>query len=472
MRRAMRHTTRVQVTRSAELSGGELEDLRLKQWRVECPHVQLTSRGKGRRRTYSGPGYLQVTSKGQLAFHFYSRRRVEAGPPVWHDLPAGAVIPDEALFDLLAVDQGGRRWRSERLLPPSVDLAPSGTVVVDGTLNEIVCRATLPKYLKVVGHRVGLLAFQELELPWNAGTATRSTTAKGRKRSRTFRKNAWAFACNGLDILVTQHEHHVSLDAHSRSKRLKSRVELRLQEALEFVVGETVDFRVITVRRARTVETTIRIQRATARWDPPLAQQWLTVPGTNRITSKHHRRLFAQFLRHGLAVPSRSHAISGQLAAVREASGGRYLDAYALTLSVVVEALLFSEFSTLRVSVPKEVVLGRLLDWVRAWSGDDRLKARVIGAISQIRQIRAGDLLRALVRRRVLEKAQADAWVSLRNVSTHAYQLTTKPEELRTLVPEVQNLFYRLIFEAIRYRGAYTDYASPGWPVRYIGSLR
>jgi hypothetical protein len=82
-------------------------------------------------------------------------------------------------------------------------------------------------------------------------------------------------------------------------------------------------------------------------------------------------------------------------------------------------------------------------------------------------QTRAGDILRNLVRKTVITKQQYEAWQKLRNRSTHEYQLLRgNPNLLRELLPIVQVLFYRMVFHAIGYRGPYTDYSSPDWPIR------
>jgi hypothetical protein len=197
-----------------------------------------------------------------------------------------------------------------------------------------------------------------------------------------------------------------------------------------------------------------------------LAQSWVSIPGTNRITSLHHKRLFERFLAHGLSCGGRVHSVSGQLAAIREASTARYIDAYALTMTAVVESLAFSDVRV-RVRRPAERQIQSLLRWIGDWSGSDELKQRASGAIANLGQTRAGDILRSLVKKGVITKQQFDAWQKLRNRSAHEYQmLRGNPNQLRELLPLVQVLFYRLVFHIIGYRGSYTDYSSPQWPTR------
>jgi hypothetical protein len=248
-------------------------------------------------------------------------------------------------------------------------------------------------------------------------------------------------------------------------------VEDRIVEALEFVAGHAVAFQIVLVRRAYTVETTVRTRRdglATERWEPPLKQLHVAVPGKNRSTSRHHRRLFDRFFLNAIAGGTAGHSISGQLAAVREASASRYIDAYALTLTVAIESLLASAGRARVSRRPSAREIQTLLAWMERWEGSDDLKARARGAVAQLRERRAGDVMRALAKKGAVTKEQYDAWQKLRNRSAHRYQLhsATSPDELRQLLPQVVVLFYHLIFYAIGYKGPYTDYSSTDWPVR------
>jgi hypothetical protein len=80
-----------------------------------------------------------------------------------------------------------------------------------------------------------LEAFQRLDLPWNTGTVSRSTVAGGRQRSRSYARNAWAFRCSRLDLLILQQADRVSIEAYSPKRPLPATISTRLCEAIEFV---------------------------------------------------------------------------------------------------------------------------------------------------------------------------------------------------------------------------------------------
>ena len=466
----MRENVRIGLRQSAELSDDEIEQLKVGTWRIDCPRMLLRSRGHAPKRTYSGPGYVVQLASGVLSFHLYSYRGQSALRSGWLDLAqAGETLPEEAYFDLEVTDVAGRRWTSKRFIPASIDRAASGKVIVDGQLERLSTKAMLPGTLKARGHSVEIRAFQRLKLPSNAVTVRHSSTARGRRRSKAFSRDAWAFRCLGLDVLIVQGTDRTSMEVYSERKRLPLGIERRLLEALEFVVGHAVRCQVVRIRRSHTVETTISAVRGdlgTARWRPPLAQPWVSVAGTNRITSLHHKRLFERFLAHGLSCGGREHSVSGQLAAIREASMARYIDAYALTMTAAIESLVFSDVRV-RVRRPARRQVQSLLRWIKHWTGSEELKWRAVGAIGNLGQTRAGDIIRNLVKKGVITKQQYGAWQKLRNRSTHEYQLLRgNSNQLRELLPLVQVLFYRLVFHVIGYRGSYTDYSSPEWPTR------
>lgn len=466
----MKETTRLAVRRSGELSDAEIEEIRFGAWRLDCPRILLRGRGASRTRTYSGPGYVFQPKPGVLAYHLYSRRVQVAARSGWLDLArTGEILPEEAYFDFEAVDVKGRRWTSKRTLPSTFDRSASGKVIVDGQLKSLSTKTVLSRKLKVKGHSVDIKAFQKLDLPANAVTVQRTTTARGRRRSKQFSRNAWSFRTKGLDILIIQDADRMAMEVFSQAQRLPTEIHRHLLDSLEFVVGHSVFGEVVKVRRSHTIETTVFSKRGDsggARWQPPLAEAWVSVPGTNRITSQHHKRLFERFLAHAMSKSGGVHSISGQLAAIREASAARYIDAYALTLAVAVESLLFSDVKV-RVQRPTKDQVARLSEWIRGWRGSGQLKARALGAVASLGSIRAGDVLRSLKKKAVVTAEQYEAWQKLRNRSTHEYQLMRgDPDQLRKLIPHVQVMFYRLVFHAIGYRGPFTDYSAPEWPVK------
>ena len=99
------------------------------------------------------------------------------------------------------------------------------------------------------------------------------------------------------------------------------------------------------------------------------------------------------------------------------------------------------------------------------------LKQRILGSIGAMKQLRAQDYLKPLVKAGVIPIGHVDAWQRLRHSSAHADAYEGDwigPTVRRSSV--VLALYYRLVFMLIGYRGPYTDYSQIGWPAAEIES--
>lgn len=449
----------------SDISTSEIDDIRLGVWRLDCPKISLRGRGTSSRR-YSGPGYIYQPSPGVLAFHMYSLKRQKELQTGLLDLSdAGEVLPEDAYFDFEAVDVKGRLWKSTRLLIDSFERSADTKLIITAPLSRLTSRSILSRSLKPKGNMVEIYSFQRIDLPWNLATVHRSRSGKTKRTTRGFSRDCWSFKTRGYEVFIRDGKEKTLLEVFSPKKRLPDQVETRFHEALEFVLGHEFRSQVVKIRRRRTIETIITPARADAlRWHPPVAHVWLPV-ATNRVSGAHYQRLFDRFWNHGLRTKARVHSISGQLAAIREASAAQYIDAQALTLTAVVESLLLNDVKV-RVKRPALRDIARLTSWIETWQGSPELKSRVLGTVAQLRSVRASDVLRALMKKGVVSKRQMEAWQRLRNLSSHQYQSKSSSSRLRDDLPVVQVLFYHLVFHVIGYAGPYTDYSAIGWPTR------
>ena len=97
---------------------------------------------------------------------------------------------------------------------------------------------------------------------------------------------------------------------------------------------------------------------------------------------------------------------------------------------------------------------------------DERLKARLAGAVEQMKNVRARDQLVALEKKGVVSADTVKAWTILRNTTAHA-SVHLDPRDVQefwTRCNTVYTLLNRLVFKAIDYSGKYRDYSVVGWP--------
>jgi hypothetical protein len=97
---------------------------------------------------------------------------------------------------------------------------------------------------------------------------------------------------------------------------------------------------------------------------------------------------------------------------------------------------------------------------------DKQVRARCIGAINAMRRPRPRDALERLAASGEVPNEYVRSWVRLRNQSAHAESVDTDDvDELIEHIHRVHALFYCLIFKLIGYRGSFTDYGAPNWPI-------
>jgi hypothetical protein len=73
-----------------------------------------------------------------------------------------------------------------------------------------------------------------------------------------------------------------------------------------------------------------------------------------------------------------------------------------------------------------------------------------------------------MARNGIVRKSHIAAWQSLRNTSTHTFQVSRAAgDRMRAQLFQTIVLFHHLVFAAIGYRGNYVDYSESGWPTRF-----
>jgi hypothetical protein len=94
---------------------------------------------------------------------------------------------------------------------------------------------------------------------------------------------------------------------------------------------------------------------------------------------------------------------------------------------------------------------------------------RLGGLLSQFNSVRAKDTMMRLASEGVVRDADVKAWGRLRNQAAHAsIQVAGSLQDLVDLCEAVTVLMYHLIFKAIGYEGAYTDWSEYGYPTRWF----
>ena len=455
-----------------DLNDAELDALRHLSWQIDCPRMILKSRSPNKPETYYGSGIIAQSDRGQLNFKLFATR--ERNTEKWvfaSPYEAGEILPDKAYFDLKATDFNGREWKSDRFIP-SFSRSASGKAVVSGEIYDLFATGDFPPRAGFSGCSLSFWVFDAIKIPFNERTSIRKSVARGRQKFRSGTLNAWKFRCLNTDFLIVQESNDLlTIRAYSTKYRFPKYFENRIIEALELVLGRPIQWLVMKKRIERSLEIVVRSKRSISskgRFQAPLPNTLIENPKTGKLTSIYHRNLVELYLKHTLGHDVKRHPLWGKRNAIYEASSASFIDAEALTLTVVIESLLTSEFPNLgHLSNIDVRWVRKASDYFEAWNGKEEIKNRIRGLISTLNQPRALDIMRELERLGAITDGQYRAWQKLRNPSAHSYQSSNIPtRELIDLLEENRVLFYHLIFFAIGYKGPYVDYTTPDWPLK------
>jgi hypothetical protein len=448
------------------LTTEEIESIRARTWHLDCPAVRLTRHTGGKDLVCEGTGEVRVTPSGFLTFKLLTTLSDKRPSELDEEgLVAGVLMPEEKFLDLAAEDVYGRTWKSERLRPDRLISGPSGDVI-SGVLNQLCHVETLP--FKPNGSRFSWWTDEVLEIPANKNTVTKVSIARGKRKPEKHNRNVWSFRCLGIDFLIRPDGDGTLIEATDNQNVAPELFPRRVPETLQFVLGRPVNWSIFRERKGAQVVTRLKSVRpipASARFHPPIARAW--VLEGNKVTSKYHRRLFERYLRHTLASTEQQHHLWGFINTATEVRATSFIDVHGLVLGVAIEVILKREF--LDLGAPGKrlgTIIGAAQEYIERWDGPESVKVRMRGLAANLTEIRAADRLQALARAGAINPEYIRAWKRLRNVNAHAFQSGELGSKQIELIETCTVLLYQVIFYAIGYKGVYTDYATPGWPLR------
>ncbi len=464
----MRIDEYAKLSRQAELSEPELESLKYSLWEIDCPQVTVKSRSPQNPCTFDGSGFVKQVTGHQLTFKFYASAQSQNYINI--NLQLGETIPDEAYYDLAAMDYKGRLWRCERILI-DIKKSASGEFIIQGSIPRIICEGEIQQYVECKGSRLEIRVFDDINIPCNERTLTEKSIARGMQSSKSMSLNIWKFECCKLDfLLVKEDKKLLIINAISSEEKISEHLKERILEALQFILGHPINCAVSYKRIGHKTEVTLcspKQRSVSSRFQPPFI-----LGGYFINEAQVFRRLFSKYLQHIINYDQPLHPLWAQLNSIYEASSGMFIDAHALTLTVAIESIVSGEFSHLgQLTKEEKEGVQKALEYIDDWDDNTGIKNRIEGSINAMRQSRVGDKMKALEKASAITKTQAKAWQKLRNKSAHSYQThNSKNSEFVELIFQMNVLFYHLVFYAIGYEGPYMDVSELGFPIKHYSS--
>jgi hypothetical protein len=436
---------------------------------IDCPRMMLTCAYPDLP-VYSGPGFLRCDEAGHLHFKIYPTE--SADPNFGFDwlrtsVP-GQLLDRQLFYSLSATDFVGQAWKSEGILPGTTR-GPGGQSV-HGTLRDLRSSKTM-QYAQD-GSCLKMLFFDDVEIPCNATVDT--TMNFGEESQLTARSlNLARFNSCGFEFLL--HTDPGRLQAVVTSNEgIPEQLEMRFIESLQFSLAKSLQCRFF--ERVSGQTNTIRLmparpQSSHTKLPPPLRLNAPEVHGNPNPVWNMLDRYLQFILPYG---EPDWHPCSIYVHKAREASSNS-LDARALALTIAVEGpvkRLHPDIEKPSNAFKKAVrcLKAHCASWagVDGWDGNDSLRQRAGGLLSQLWSTRPVDRLYALADCGTVDRPHIEAWKALRNPMAHAE--IPDPADSQLFVDNLMAatvLLHQLVFSTIRYVGPYTDYSTRGFPTRH-----
>jgi hypothetical protein len=276
-----------------------------------------------------------------------------------------------------------------------------------------------------------------------------------------------SFTAGGCKFTVEKQDAAFVVEAHGPEARA-DRLHMRIQEALRFLLAQSVDWRMLLRHEGR------RRSLVLASGTPRLRKAQLGRPvDSNYGCIEDCWRLFGHYLEYVLTrVPASSwNRCSYYLYNACEASTGS-VDAWAIGVSVAVEGIAGLIKSELPPDEKTRLtkLMRSVLVPISAQPCLAKYADRVRGLLGMMQNVRVQDRLRPLVEKGYANQAYLKAWSDLRNKHIHPGELnlddmtiTDYHQELLALINKTTVLMYQIIFYMIGYKGKFIDYGAPGY---------
>ncbi|HQL73851.1 MAG: hypothetical protein BWX88_03588 [Planctomycetes bacterium ADurb.Bin126] len=434
------------------------------QRRFELDCVEMSLERQGRNTDHcKGAGFLRLGEDGHLRFRLYPHNQHEAPRPA-RNFCAGKIISTEELYTLNGRDMKGRLWVARNVYP-EYNRSPSGSLVFgDLSLIQYSERHSY-KHASTV---VNLYAAHPFDFPNNVGTDT-IVRRKGEDICHRSTLDVAEIHSGRQQIRIESVEPEgtvVTVQDPDDSSAIWLRD--RLTEALNFVRGTITSWIVMEMQEDDCDTVYVRggtgKKAATPEASPPVNTH---LYGYRQDVYDLLSAYFQYVLGHRT---TGYHPLSNILYSMIDANS-LAMESRVLPLCVAVEGMagLFPGYTDASASNAERERIAVAIEQSLASQG---MKERAKGAIQNISQPRAVDLLMALVKKGVIREELVRRWKRLRNRTVHANMVADMPlQQLLNEMDAVRTLIHELVFLLIGYKGRYTDYSVEGWPDRQAAAF-
>jgi hypothetical protein len=435
------------------LQWDETAAIKDKRWQLDCGQMKLVRNDS----TYSfeGPGYIRMEQNGSMSFKIYPQKPVDMEQSIKLFFEHfDKLIPMEKCFTLTANDIYGRSWKAISILP-NVPLLSENNITISGYIYREIKGSTKTDY-KLVHGQLSFICFEKYDFPFNSAT-TKYHDEDGKPIKTGWSLDTAKFSINELSFFLRNEDERFSISITSKTPSIPNIVEMRAIEALQFVLGRTINWRILERHDDGIEYVTVRSDPSIGgNIHPPLKYRG---PG-----QADYWELYAKYFEYICQNQDEIvwHPISIFIHRLLEASRAS-VETQCLAITVIIEGLLRTEFKDL--AKPPDDLLGwinKVEDILMQSGTPSEIAKRMASVIEGMKTPRPSDQLQELLKQAIITKKEKDTWSKLRNSSAHPERAFFEDyKEAIDAFDTVLTLFYKLIFRRIGYSGKYTDYGTP-----------
>jgi hypothetical protein len=419
---------------------------------------ELRQHGVAEPKVYSGPALLSQRSDKSLVLRLFGqpRSQVEGLMTTFAEHAPGKLYPDSSYYDFVGVDHGGVTWKADRM-GVSFSFGTNSTFVT-ASVRQIEGREPYGKMLaSSTAHAVVPGVF---EFPWHVATTTETSISTDRFEGETD-LYAWKLRkqTDRLDILFTVKDGPVGEDFY------------RFLAALSVLCGRAIEPVVITIGERGERIRRLKSQRRpnwTAKLVPPVSQL--------RPDATHAHRFISAYLTgtrqlHPVPVDHLETLHSLWHQTLRTAND---FEIGGLVLGVNIESMLVDCFLS-DVDVDEQFIedVEKAKEILKKSEMPERARNRAMSSLGSATKPGPRQVLMRIQEQGFIEAAHVDAWRAMRNHAAHGGDVdATEPGAAQGAVDKFYtclDLFYRLLFVVIGYRGTHHAFAAEGWPLVSFG---
>lgn len=419
---------------------------------------ELRQHGEANPKVYTGPALLSQRDDRSLMLRLFgpARSEVEGLSTIFTDHVPGKLLPNNTYYDFTGVDQQGVTWKAERV-GVSLSFGTNSTYVT-ASLRVIEGREQYGKML--VSSTAHAVVPGSFEFPWHVVTKTDTALTTDRFEGET-NEYAWNLRKlpDRLEILFTVKNGPVADEFY------------RFLGAASVLCGKALDPVVVTIGEAGE-----RIRRLKTQRRPDSSARLVTTISSMRPDAEHAHRFIASYLtgtRHLNPAPV-DHFEALYSLWHRTLLTAQEIDVGGLVLGVNIESLLMDCFlSEVDVDEDFNEDVEKAKEILKESQIPERAYQRVMSSLGGAKKPGPKQVLMRIQEQGFIEAAHVKAWHAMRHHAAHGgkvdFSNATSAQGGLDQFYTCLDLFYRLLFVVIGYRGLHRAFVTDGWPQVWFG---